>query len=443
MRREAGRVDLVSLVTTDYSGITRGRSMMRRDYERARGRPHCGWVPANMSLTPFDVIPDENPWGSRGDLRLLADPQARFRTWPQGAATPLDFVMSDIVELDGRGWTCCPRTMLKQALADLEAETGCRLVAAFEQEFQMLHTGWPAEPSFGLSGLRRSDPFGSDFMAALEQAGTEPEMFIREFGQDQFEITSRPAPGLAAADRAIAIRAIAREVARLSGWHASFAPKTAVAGIGNGTHIHFSFQDRRGSPRTFDAKAKGRVSGLAGAFAAGLLRHLPALVAFTAGSPVSYLRLQPHRWSASYTWFGERDREASLRICPTVAFGGRAPEKQFNLEFRAADATACPHLALAVLLRAGLEGIRAKLATPPIFGGDPTTLSQSERDKLGLRRLPTSLGEALEALAADKIVSGWFSGQALETYLGIKRMEIDFAAKLESDALCRRYAEIY
>ena len=131
-----------------------------------------------------------------------------------------------------------------------------------------------------------------------------------------------------------------------------------------------------------------------------------------------------------------------MRICPTVAFAG-APEKQFNLEFRAADATASPHLALAVLLRAGLEGIRAKLATPPIFGGDPTTLSQSERDKLGLRRLPTSLGEALATLAADKIVSGWFSGPALETYLGIKRMEIDFAAKLESDALCRRYAEIY
>ena len=187
--REAGRTDLVSLVTTDYGGITRGRSITRRDYERARGKAHCGWVPANMSLTPFDVIPEQNPWGSKGDLRLLADPDARYRVWPRGAATPLDFVMSDIVELDGSSWTCCPRSLLKRALADLEAETGCRLIAAFEQEFQLLHTGWPAEPSFGLSGLRRADPFGPEFMAALDQAGTEPEMFIREFGQDQFEIT--------------------------------------------------------------------------------------------------------------------------------------------------------------------------------------------------------------------------------------------------------------
>jgi glutamine synthetase len=216
-----------------------------------------------------------------------------------------------------------------------------------------------------------------------------------------------------------------------------------VSGIGNGTHIHFSFLDGRGNPRAFDAKAKAQVSGLAGAFVAGVMRHLPAIVAFTAGSPVSYLRLQPHRWSASYTWFGERDREAALRICPIIAFSGVEAKRQFNLEFRAADATACPHLALAVLIRAGLAGIRAKLATPPLFSGDPATLSKSERNKLGLRRLPTSLGKALEALAADKTVRGWFSSAALDTYLGIKRMEMEVADELKSDALCRRYAEIY
>jgi len=441
--RQAGRTELVNLVTTDYSGITRGRSMLQRDYERARGGAHCGWVPANMSLTPFDVISEGNPWGSRGDLRLLADPDARYRCWPRGAETPLDFVMSDIVEPDGESWICCPRSMLKQALADLDAETGCRVIAAFEQEFQLLHTGWPGEPSFSLSGLRRADPFGPELLAALDQAGCEPEMLIREFGEHQFEITHQPASGLHAADRAVAVRAITREVARLRSWHASFAPKTAVASIGNGTHIHFSFLDHRGNPKAFDAKAQAQVSGLAGAFAAGVMRHLPAIVAFTAGSPVSYLRLQPHRWSASYTWFGERDREAALRICPIVAFSGVEAKRQFNLEFRAADATACPHLALAVLIRAGLTGIRAKLATPLLFSGDPTALSESERSKLGLRRLPTSLGEALEALAADKTVCGWFSPMALDTYLGIKRMELDVAGQLESDALCRRYAEIY
>jgi glutamine synthetase len=94
-------------------------------------------------------------------------------------------------------------------------------------------------------------------------------------------------------------------------------------------------------------------------------------------------------------------------------------------------------------VRAGLEGIRAKLATPPIFSGDPATLSESERKELGLRRLPTSLSEAFDALAADKIVSGWFSKPALDTYLGMKRMEMALAGKFEGDGLCERYAEIY
>src|SRR5262249_32390645 len=216
--RQAGRTELVTLVTTDYSGITRGRSMPQRDFERARGGAHCGWVPANMSLTPFDVIPERNPWGSKGDLRLMADPHARYRVWPQGAETPLDFVMCDIVEPDGESWTCCPRSMLKRALADFEAETGCQVIAAFEQEFQLLRTGWPSEPSFSLSGLRRADPFGPDFMAALDHAGCEPEMFIREFGGNQYEITHRPAPGLVAADRAVAVRRTARGAGPRPGW---------------------------------------------------------------------------------------------------------------------------------------------------------------------------------------------------------------------------------
>src|SRR5262249_57544981 len=99
---------------------------------------------------------------------------------------------------------------------------------------------------------------------------------------------------------------------------------------------HFRFWDKAHKPKTFEAKGRGGVSPMAGAFAAGIMRHLPAMVAFTAGSSVSYFRLQPHYWSASYTWFGECDRKASLRICPTVEFGGADVRKQFNLEFRAA-----------------------------------------------------------------------------------------------------------
>jgi len=441
--REAGAMELVNVVVTDYAGITRGRAVPRRDYEAAKGTKTCGWVPANMSLTPFDLIADPNPWGSRGDLRLLPDPKARYRAWPAGAANAMDFVMSDIVELDGAPWICCPRAFLKAALADFESETGCRIIAAFEQEFQILGPNWRQEPAFGYSALRRADPFGAELMAALEQAGIEPEAVFAEYGRDQFEVTVAPAPALIAADRCIAIREIVRELARLKGWRASFAPKTSAAGVGNGVHIHMSFRDRKGAAAAYDAKAPGNVSRLAGAFAAGILGHLPALVAFTAPSPVSYLRLQPHHWSSSYTWFGVQDREASLRVCPTFTVGGQSPARQFNLEYRAADATASAHLALAMVIRAGLDGLKQKLKTPPLFSGDPALLEENERKRLGLHRLPGSLPAALDALAADRGLCGWLAPAALDTYVGMKKMELRLAGGLEGDALCQRYADIY
>lgn len=439
---EASHEPLVTFVTTDYAGITRGRSMASAAYAPGQQKT-VGWVPANQSLTPFDLIADPNPWGSSGDLRLLADDTAHFRFAIEGSATPLDIVMSDIVELDGTPWVCCPRSFLKQALADLEREAGLTMLASFEHEFQMLDVKWPPAPAFALQAQRRADPFGPALMAALRDAGVAPEVFIPEYGKDQFEITLAPADALSAADRAVVLRETVRELSRNRGWHCSFAPKTAVDGVGNGVHIHFSFRDAKGAPATHDPARPGGVSEVAGSFVAGILRHLPALTAFTAPSPISYLRLQPHHWSSSYTWFGDRDREASLRICPVNRVGKTDPAKVFNIEYRPADACASPHLALGVMVRAGLEGIRQKLAAPPLFSGDPALLDDGQRKALGLKRLPQSLSEALETLMADETVRGWFAPVAVETYVGMKRMEMKLAGDRLDDALCRRYAEIY
>ncbi len=433
---------LVTFVTTDYAGITRGRAMAASAYAPGDGKS-VGWVPANMSLTPFDAIASPNPWGSTGDLRLLPDDHARYRSRPAGALTDLDMVMSDIVNLDGTPWMCCPRAFLKSALADLERAAGVTLLAAFEHEFQILGAEWQSAPAFSLQALRQADPLGPALMAALQTAGVEPEIFIAEYGKDQFEIAIRPAAGLVAADRAVALREIVRELARHQHWRASFAPVTAVASVGNGVHMHFSLIDQNGGNTTYDPQQPGSVSALAGAFVAGIIRHMPALIAFTAPSPISYLRLQPHRWSSSYTWFGDRDREASLRICPTHQLGGNNPAKSFNIEYRPADATACPHLALGVMVRAGLAGVRAHLPAPALFSGDPETLSDEQRAALGLHRLPGSLEEALATMLADPVVTGWFDPMAIETYAGMKRREMTLAGSALDDALCQRYREIY
>ncbi len=432
---------LVTLVTTDHAGITRGRALSRAAYE-ADNTKSCGWVPANFSLTPFGEIAFPNPWGSAGDLRLKPDPQARFTCHPKGAATPLDFVMSDVVNLDGSDFVACPRTILRQAIAALKKETGLSVTASFEHEFQFTDGAGEGAP-FSLAKLRGMEVFAEDLFTALDQAGLGPENLLPEYGGHQFEVTVKPAAALAAADRAVALRAILNEVARTHGRTITMSPKSAPDGVGNGLHIHLSLTDENGRPATYSAGGPGGLSDRAARFAAGIVRHMRALIAFTACSAISGIRLQPHNWSSSYTWLGDRDRESSLRICPVVTMGGKTPDAQFNMEYRAADCTASPHLALAALIFAGLQGLRENLPFAPVFSGDPDLLTPEERERLGLHRLPTSIDACLAALDADGTVKSWFDPLMIESYAGMKRKEEALMADLSPAERCQRYAEIY
>ena len=162
------------------------------------------------------------------------------------------------------------------------------------------------------------------------------------------------------------------------------------------------------------------------------------MLALTAPSPHSYARLVPHRWSAAAAVLGEQNREATLRICPVVPLGGMTAEGQLHLEFRAADATASPYLALGALVSAGLEGIRDELEPPPVVGaGEPL-----EADPLQTA-LPRSLDEALTALESDPLARSWLPPRLLETYVGLKRLELSLVADLEIEEVCRLYASVH
>jgi glutamine synthetase len=208
-------------------------------------------------------------------------------------------------------------------------------------------------------------------------------------------------------------------------------------------HLHFSFLDEDGRPAAYEPQRPGAISENAGRFVAGVIRHLPALVALTAPSVISYLRLTPHRWSAGFTAFGERNREAAVRIAPTTSLGEGDAASQFNLEYRAADAAACPHLVLAAVVLAGLEGIREKLPDPPLIDADPSELSEEDRESLGVHRLPESLGQALDALEADETARSWFPPVMLDCYLSLKRTEIRLLEGVEAPDACARYLGVY
>jgi glutamine synthetase len=440
-RRRIEGEDLVFLVHTDLAGVTRARAVPIADLP-SRLRCGVGWVPANLALSAFGLLVP-NPWGPLGDLRLLPDPQTEARVDLWDDAAPLHFFQCDIVETDGRIWHACPRGFLKAALADLEAETGLQVCSAFEHEFHLSGLEEHSGNSFSLERFRLAETFVSTAMTALRQAHAEPEVFMTEYGPAQFEVSCRPASGVAGADRAVVIREVVREVARRQGRHASFSPLVTPNVVGNGVHIHFSLYDGEGRPVLHDDAQPVQLSEIGGSFAAGILRHLPALCALTAPSVISAVRLVPHRWSAGFTTLGVQNREAAVRICPVVDLLEDAAARQFHLEYRAADAASCPYLCLGAMVRAGLAGICEKLPAPPVFERDPIEVPADERERLGAHRLPETLEAALEALEADGEVRSWFPDDMWQCYLAHKRYEIEQLEGLDLDEQCARYRTVY
>jgi glutamine synthetase len=432
--------ELVALVCCDLGAIVRGRSLPSAELQ-AHADAGVGWVPANQALTPIGTLAEPNPFGSTGDLRLLPDLDTHVRVDADGDAVALELVLCDIAETDGRAWACCPREFLRSALAELDAELGLRVHASFEHEFQLLGDA-PAALPFSLEAQRRAEPFPSRAIAALEQAGAEPERFMAEFASHQFEIPVRPAEGLAGADRAVIVREVVREVARRTGTRASFTPLLDPAEAGNGVHIHLSLLDGGGRPALYDAARPAALSELGASFAAGVLAHAGALSALSAPSPLSAARLTPHRWSAGAVCLAQQNREALLRLPPLVAAGGD-PAKQLRLEYRGADATANPYIALGALVRAGLDGVRRALPAPPILDRDPALLDRAESERYGVGALPGSLHDALAALAGDGVARAWLPPLMYDAYVAVKRAEIDAAAEIDLAELCGRYATIY
>ena len=419
--------ELVMFLHTDLSSISRGRAVPRSELGQ-RLSVGVGWVPANAALMAFGTVADPNPWGSVGDVRLLPDPGTEVRVSDLPGVPPLHFYQCDVVSLDGTGWPACPRVFLKQVLGEFAGETGLQVVAAFEHEFYLRSAGSaaPLAAPFSQEAFRQAGWFGPRLVGALKEAGLEPETFLPEYGPGQFEVTCRPAAALPAADGAVAVREVVREVARSAGWRATFSPVVDPAMPANGVHVHLSLRDGSGRPAAYDAKSSQGLSAVAAQFAGGVLDHLPAICALAAPSVISYLRLTPHRWSSSLTRVAN-DREAAIRLPGIkVGLGCAEPGEQFNLEFRFPDAAACPHLALAILVRAGLQGIRD--ATEPATDGPA---------------LPDSLLAAMAALDADPTVRSWLPAELLETYRAVKSAEIAHLGSRTAIESCEDYLNIY
>lgn len=431
--------DLIFACTCDVSGKVRGKAFPSGQLDKRLQRG-VGWTPTNVQITCFDTIA-ESPFGALGDLLLVPDKSAAVTACLPGRTER--FMLGDIVTLDGTPWDFCTRSLLKGALKRLHDLSGVTLLAAFEHEFQLAGKSDLVGEGYGRAGFEAQRQLCDTLMAQIAAADLTPDSIMKEYGPNQYEVVIAPEQGVRAADAAVMVRELTRSVARACGERATYAPILDTASVGNGVHIHMSFLNDDGNPATYDPDGPCGMSALTSAFSAGVLKYLDSILALTAPSVVSYLRLTPHRWSAAYNNLGFRDREASLRVCPVTAKEPASIARQFNIEYRAADAAASPHLALAAIVHAGCQGIEDALTAPAPTEEDLSLLSPQALAERGLIRLPETLPAALDRFAANDTVTGWFPPGFAALYAAHKASEIAHVADLDTAAQCAAYAETY
>jgi glutamine synthetase len=416
-------VRLVRFLWCGNDGTVRAKASARHGLA-GRLRSGIGLTVAMQAMNSLDHLQPVDDMGPVGEVRLVPDLET-FRVLPYAPHTGA--VLTDHMRLDGTPAAVCQRSFLKRMERGL-AERGLELRAAFENEFSLatvLDGGYvPIDSAlcFSTIGMTAAQDYVDELAAALEAQRIPLEQYYAELGHGQQEISTAHAPALQAADEQLLVRETIRAVATRRGLVASLAPKPWPENAGNGCHIHFSLWEGP-SNRFYDPAAPDRLSDTARSFIAGVLEHLPGLCALTAPSFNSYHRIVPQYWAGAFRCWGHDNREAPVRIASP--FRG-AEEVSTNAELKASDASCNPYLALGGLIAAGLDGLERGLEPPDPVEVDPATLSDEERADRGIDRMPVNQGEALDALAADRLLLGALGTDLAGSYLAVRRSEWEF-----------------
>jgi glutamine synthetase len=430
-KAEAAGLRLVRFLYCDNDGVIRGKSSGMSGL-KDRLESGIGLTLAMQAFTMLDHLASVDGMGPVGEIRLVPDPTT-FAIAPYAPHTGT--VLVDMQTLDGQPYAADGRAFLKRMIARAADDHDLSLVAAFEPEWSLaVKTGDDFSPiddsgCFTSTGMNIAAPVIDEIVEALESQGMTVEQYYAELGWGQQELSIRHAPALQAADNHIMYRETVRGVALRHGRYASFAPKPWGDQAGNGCHLHFSaWNPEQRVNRFYDASGQYNLSNLARQFMAGILDHLPALVALTCASVNSYRRLQPQMWASAFRAWGPDNREGALRVASP--FRGHEAEST-NIELKSSDSSANPYISLGGVIAAGLDGIERDLTLPPPVTVDPYNLSDDERQAIGADRLPQSLKEAIANLKRDAMLTGALGERLATSYIAVKELDIDAFANAD------------
>jgi glutamine synthetase len=432
---ELAQAGVVAVATTfvDNSGIARVKSV---PVDRL---PHlASWgvgVSTSFDRFRFDdwIAGDGAGAEPVGDLRIMPDLR---RLVPLAAQPGWAWAPADRYEQSGEPHVQCSRLLLTR-LVDDAARAGLTVKSAFEIEWVVSagdgdeFTPAAVGPGYGLSRLIGLSDYCRDVLKALRDQRIEVEQFHPEYAAGQLELSIAAENPVAAADTSVLVRSTIRAVGRSHGLRTSYSPKVAVSGVGNGGHVHLSLW-REG--RNLFAGGEGRLglTDTAESFSAGVLTHLPALLALGAPSPVSYLRLVPSHWAGAYACWGLENREAAMRLV-TGSAGNET--RAANMEVKCFDLLANPYLALSGVLAAGLAGIVDEARLPEPVDVDPAALGDEVLAERGIARLPTSLRSALDAFRSDDALNDAFGPALVASIVAVRESELELFDGASDDEL--------
>ncbi|WP_066288718.1 type I glutamate--ammonia ligase [Bacillus sp. FJAT-29937] len=335
-------------------------------------------------------------------------------------------LICDIHNADGTPFQGDPRNNLKRILKEMEEMGFNDFNLGPEPEFFLFKLDQNGDPSlelndnggyFDLAPTDLGENCRRDIVLELEEMGFEIEASHHEVAPGQHEIDFKYADALTACDQIQTFKLVVKTIARKHGLHATFMPKPLFGVAGSGMHCNVSLF-KEGKNAFFDEKGELQLSDYARQFIAGILKHSTGFTAVTNPTVNSYKRLVPGYEAPCYVAWSAQNRSPLVRIPSSRGISTR-------VEVRSVDPAANPYLAMAVLLKAGLDGIKNSLIPPASVDRNIYVMSKEERKAEGIDDLPSTLAEALDKLKGNEIIVSALGGHIFEHFVEAKEIEWD------------------
>ena len=433
-RAEREKVKFMRLQFTDILGAIKNVEVPDRQFEEALG----GRIMFDGSSIEGFVRIEESDMYLKPDLSTF-----QVFPWTYASTERVGRMICDIANPDGTPFAGCPRSTLKRGIA-LAAQRGFSMRAGPEAEFFLFQRRENGEATtethdsggyFDLTPVDLGEDVRREIVLALEQMGFHVEAAHHEVAPGQHEIDFRHDDALTTADNVSTFRFVVKYVANRHGLHATFMPKPVFGINGSGMHTHQSLFAKGGNA-FYDEQAQWQLSRTCLQYMGGLLRHAKEFCAITNPLVNWYKRLVPGYEAPTAIAWSERNRSPLVRVPASRGMNTR-------IELRMPDPSCNPYLALAAMLRAGLDGVEREIDPGPPVNKNIYKMSHRERRHLRIDELPGNLSEALDELEKSELMRETLGDHIFDHFLTAKRAEWDGYIRHVSPWEIERYLSWY